>query len=158
MLVHYRIGGTASNGVDSAALSGTATIPAGERTTRLLVMPIDDALTERMETVELGLMSSPAGIPPTYQIGTPSRGAAVIVDNDRQRPNSALLPDGMFHLQAEGADGNWFRIEASNNLNDWFEVDTAQVSEGALHFVDPAAQGSAWRFYRLLPALSPEIQ
>ena len=42
LTVTYDLGGTASNGVDYVELPGTATIPAGEQSTLISVVPIDD--------------------------------------------------------------------------------------------------------------------
>jgi len=49
--VLYRIGGTASNGVDYVRLSGVARIPAGAKAAPIEVIPIDDLLDEGTETV-----------------------------------------------------------------------------------------------------------
>jgi hypothetical protein len=154
--VHYRIGGTAANGVDYVELTGAVGIPAGERLARIVVIPIDDRIREPLETVELGLVQ--ATTDPSYQVGPQRRAAAVIVDNDSRRPTSSVLRDGMFHLQADAEDGTWLRIAASTNLLDWSEIGTCEVTDGALHFVDPEAQGTGPRFYRVQPALSPDLQ
>src|SRR6266567_1094390 len=57
--VLYHIGGTASNGVDYVALSNIVTIPAGAFAANIVVTPIDDALVEGPETVELRLIPPP---------------------------------------------------------------------------------------------------
>ena len=68
-MVSYAIGGTASNGVDYLALPATVTIPAGQRKATIVVVPIDDSLPERIETVVLALrlpMDWPTNtLPPT---------------------------------------------------------------------------------------------
>src|ERR1043166_2602156 len=99
LLVSYRIGGTASNGVDYATLPGFVTIPAGERAARIVITPIDDKIAEGPETVVLSLAIPPSPLavinpPPPYVIGFPGRAAAVIADNDRERPPTCCLSDG----------------------------------------------------------------
>ncbi len=55
--VHFTMGGTAINGVDYAALSGTAMIPAGSgaRTVDLVISPTPNAIVGPLETVTLSL-------------------------------------------------------------------------------------------------------
>ncbi len=55
LTVNYTIGGTAQNGVDYATLSGTATIPAGQKFIDVFITPIDDAVAEDVETVVITL-------------------------------------------------------------------------------------------------------
>lgn len=45
------ISGTATNGTDYTALSGTVTIPSGSASTTVAVTPVDDTLVESMETI-----------------------------------------------------------------------------------------------------------
>jgi hypothetical protein len=85
--VFYRIGGTASNGVDYAELSHSVEIPAGQRRAHVIVRPLDDNLFEGTETVILKLIE-PADcdlIPPPadcYDVGRSYIARAVIRDND----------------------------------------------------------------------------
>jgi len=153
LTVFYAVGGTASNGVDYIALPGQVTIPAGHRAARIEVIPIDDAIPERIETVLLSLQSTPApaGSPPDYQIGFPRRAAAIILDNDQPRPRCGRLVDGMFHFCEPGTNGYSFYLRASTDLVNWFPLCTNVVTEGAIHFVDPDASGIGSRFYRATP-------
>src|SRR5262249_44627876 len=75
--VLYEIHGTASNGVDYVAIPDTVVIPAGRRSARIIITPIDDALPEHIETVVLRLLDAD-----TYNVGQPRRAAALILDND----------------------------------------------------------------------------
>jgi len=156
--VPYRIAGTASNGVDYRELSGVVAVPAGERVARIVVLPVDDLIRERIETVDLGLIIPPTDpiIPPPYLVGPQRRAAAIIVDNDAERPPSILLADGLFHLTVGASDGTWLRVEASADLQGWTELGTCEVTDGALHFVDPESQAVGHRFYRVAPALPPD--
>jgi hypothetical protein len=152
--VRYHIGGTASNTLDYATLSGQVTIPAGGRAARIVVVPVDDRLAEGIETVVLALAPSDTD-PPSYTIGRSSRAAAIIVDNDALRPRCVRLPGGLFHVCVPGTDGDGYRLEASSNLTDWVTLCTSVVSDGAIHFVDPDVQALPYRFYRALPDATP---
>jgi subtilisin-like proprotein convertase family protein len=77
LTVYYAIGGSATNGVDYNALSGSLTISAGATSGVVTVKPIDDTLVETSETVILTLSSSAS-----YKIGTHSSATVVIADND----------------------------------------------------------------------------
>jgi len=154
LTVFYAIGGTASNGIDYVTLPGQVTIPAGHRSASIEMVPIDDAIPERIETVVLALQPSPStatGGPPAYLIGFPSRAAALILDNDQPRPPCHRLVDGTFHLCAPGTNGFGFCIRASADLVNWSPLCTNIVTEGAVHFVDPDAAQSGKRFYRVTP-------
>jgi hypothetical protein len=153
LAVDYTISGNASNGVDYALLSGSVTIGAGRRTSRIVVVPIDDSLMEGIESVRLTLKSSD-----DYRIGFPPRAGAIIVDNDRPRPTCRIISDGDFHLCRPATNGFSFRIEASTNLIHWTAVCTNVVTDGALHFVDPDASALSSRFYRIAaePPLPPD--
>jgi hypothetical protein len=156
LLLTYRIGGTASNGVDYQELPGFVTIPAGERGTRILVTPIDDKIAEGPESVVLSLTIPPSPLavinpPPPYIIGYPGRAAAVIADNDGERPPTRCLSDGLFHGCWPGTNGFGYRIELSTNLINWTSVCTNIVTDGAIHFIDPDTSDFEHRFYRAAP-------
>ena len=156
LTVVYGIGGSASNGVDYAALPGFVTIPAGERGARIVVTPIDDTEVEGPETVVLSLQIPPSplgaiNVPPAYVIGFPGKAAAVIADNDGIRPPIRCLSDGLFHACWEGTNGFCYRIEISSNLVEWLPVCTNSVTDGAIHFVDPDTLDFPHRFYRAVP-------
>jgi hypothetical protein len=157
LTVYYRVDGTASNGVDYAQLSGVVTIPAGRRAAEFKLVPIDDLLWERLETVVLRLCVPPATTAdaPPYLIGYPGRAAAIIVDNDAPRPTTSMLCDRCFHFMRPGANGTCWRIEWSSNLVDWTSIGTTTVTDGALHFVDPDADDAEQRWYRAVPDSSP---
>ena len=153
LTVFYTVSGTASNGADYKLLPGTVVIPAGQRSAPVFILPADDTLPERIETVVLGLIEPPYGspLPSPYIIGKPARAAAIIVDNDQPRPCTGRLNDRCFHLTQPANNGDWFRIEYSTNLVDWEVLFTNTVTDGAVHFVDPDADESSQRFYRVVP-------
>src|SRR2546421_11360412 len=152
------ISGTASNGIDYETLPGSVTIPAGERSARITITPLDDAFVRPIETVILKLILPPEttpAAPPQYQIGFPGKAEAIIVQNDGPRPPCCKLADDSFHLCRPGTNGLWFRIECSTNLLHWIPVCTNMVTDGGVHFVDPDAKDSANRFYRTIPEPNP---
>ncbi|MHC4249013.1 MAG: Calx-beta domain-containing protein, partial [Planctomycetota bacterium] len=77
--VDYEVdaGSTATSGTDYAALLGTVTIPAGEDSAKIPVMPIDDDEKEDTETVVVTLLAGPA----SYDIGSPGAATLRIFDN-----------------------------------------------------------------------------
>jgi hypothetical protein len=94
LAVYYHVDGTASNGVDYAELPGMVTIPAGHRAVEFKVVPIDDRLPERLETVVLRLRVPPdltSNVPP-YLVGYRGRAAVTTV------------PDGAIHFVDPDAD------------------------------------------------------
>ena len=149
--VKYHIGGTASNGVDYTELSGLVTIPAGARSARITVIPLEDTVIEYQETVVLELAPAPdSADAPSYIVGEARRAAAIIADNDR-RPPCMRLPGGLYHLCRPASGGQRLRVEASCNLVDWTPLSSVTVTDGAFHFVDADADGLPHRFYRLVP-------
>jgi hypothetical protein len=161
LTVEYAISGTASNGVDYAALSGEVTIPAGRRFALITIVPLEDIdPTARLfDTVVLALKQQPAataGNPPPYLVGWPGKAGAVILEeNDVLRPSTGTLPDGCFHLGMLGTNGLNFCIQVSTNLTDWTSVCTNTVVKSAIHFVDPEACGLTNRYYRAVPVPGP---
>ncbi len=111
LTVHYRLSGSASNGVDYAALNGLVTIPAGQLRASVVVMPYEDGLVEGTETVvaELVPIACPAIFPPSpacYQVGDPARAVAFIRDNDakNQPPKVELVRPENEQLFRPGTD------------------------------------------------------
>jgi hypothetical protein len=159
LTVLYAIRGTASNGVDYVTLPGSVTIPAGRRSARVVVIPIDDTEVEGIETVILALTPSPLDVyPPPYKVGCPGKAAAIILDNDTPPPPPIRLPDGSFHVTWPATLGSGYRIESSPDLQNWTLCLSNVVTGPVLNYVDPDASSSAMQFYRVVeePALVPE--
>jgi hypothetical protein len=152
LTVHYALRGMAVNGVDYELLPDTVTIPAGRRTARVVIVPIDDRLVERIETVVLRLEESAL-----YTVGRWGRAAAIIVDNDLPRPGNLCLADKLFHLRAPGTNGTCYRVQFSSNFVDWEVTEANLVTDDAIHFVDPEAPDFSMRFYRVLPVSEVDI-
>jgi hypothetical protein len=77
----------------------------------------------------------------------------VIVDNDGPTPVAGSLPDHVFHLCLPGERGVPYRIEASDNLTDWFPVHDAVCEDGNVRYADSTAEALRHRFYRLRPVV-----
>lgn len=151
--VGYEIGGTATNGIQYMTLPGEVTIPAGEHSAIITVVPIDDGPPEINMTVILKIKIST-----NYVVGFPQRAAAYILDGPQVRPASEVTIDRCFHLKGDGPDGAWFRIDYTTDLNTWTSLCTNQVVNGSIDFVDPDAQDDGLRYYRAVPQDSAPTQ
>jgi len=60
LTVHYTLGGAATEGTDYDALSGSAVIADGKEDKTVTITPVDDALAEGVESVELTVSANPA--------------------------------------------------------------------------------------------------
>jgi N-acetylneuraminic acid mutarotase len=99
LTVVYKLGGTASNGIDYEQLLGSVTIPAGSLSATIQVKPIDDSVVEPNETVTATVLADDA-----YTIGTQSAATITIYDNDSTtsptgvkinfQPTSSAIPSG----------------------------------------------------------------
>ena len=147
----FRLGGTASDGVDYVAITSPLMIPAGQRSARIVIRPMDDNRPEPVETVVVTLLEND-GAGPGYVLGRPSRGAAIIADNDHPRPPSIRLHDGRFNVCLPVNMAHCFRVETTRDFKLWTPVCTVQVNEGMAHYVDPDAPTASHQFYRLVPA------
>jgi hypothetical protein len=150
LTVNYDIGGTASNGVDYVALPGYVTVPAGERSAFITIVPIDAEPPDVTKTVILTLDES-TNTPPDYIVGIPPRAAAIIVDRPGPYPVSSALPDKCFRMSRPGPDGAWFSIDSSSDLVNWTPICTNQVVNGSIDFIDPNAPNSSGGYYRVVP-------
>ena len=129
LTVAYSIGGTATNGANYVLLPGSVTIPAGEHTALITIIPLGDAPADTILTVILTLT------PGSYVIGQPPSAAAVILETPVMPPPTAVLPDKCFLLAANGPDGAWFHIESTADLFNWTPICTNQVIHGFINFV-----------------------
>ena len=94
LTVYYTISGTATPGVDYLALAGSVTIPAGQSSVAIDLVPIDDKMVEQTEVVVLAL--SPRA---SYSIDTPASATVTIADNDITTPSTpAPAPDHQIYL------------------------------------------------------------
>ncbi len=171
LTVFYSISGTATNGVDYAALPGFVTIPAGIVGANIIIDPIADGVPEPPETVGITLQPPPLGVdPPPYVVGaslTMQRSAGVSIRDSRPPPAQLYvnrLLNGHFLVPRPGppiataataAPPAIWKVEASTNLMDWEEIGTVESSETVDEFVDLNAGTFTQRFYRFSPATTP---
>jgi hypothetical protein len=148
LTVSYSLGGTATNGLDYVTLSNSVTIPAGQRTALIVIVPLDDGLPGKTSSVVLRLTSSA-----DYVIGRPASAAAIILDAPSVHP--VVLPDKTFHVSAGGPNGAWFHVEYTTDLHTWTALCTNQVIHGSIDFLDPDAPTDQVRFYRAVPETNP---
>jgi Bacterial Ig domain len=152
--VAYDIGGSASNGVDYVTLPGFVTIPSGQHSALITIVPIDDGPPDITKTVILTLTPS-TNTPPDYLLGLPRKAAAIILDSAGPQPVTGMLPGNCFHLVIPGPDAAWFHLDCSTDLLNWTPVCTNQAINGCIDFLDPDAQSNTARFYRAVPLFSP---
>jgi len=123
LVVNYTIAGTATNGTDYATLTGTATIAAGQSFVDVLVDPINDAIAEGDETIQLTLTTG------DYNLDSNSSGEVTILAND---PTIPIQPINI--SQSEGNSGTSsyaFTVELSNASDEVVTVDYATVNGSA---------------------------
>jgi hypothetical protein len=129
--VYFRTEGAAIAGVDYLPMSNVVTIPAGERSTVVILEPLDDQDPEGDESVlvilEPSICADIFPMPPDcYEVGRLSVAEAVIRDGENPIPNNpprismvSPLPGETFLnpasvwliAKAEDADGNVERVE-----------------------------------------------
>ena len=119
--IFFTVSGTALPGVDYVALTSPAIIPAGSNSVSIEVVPLDDSQAESNEVVLVTVIAGP-----DYTPGPSAIAAAVISDDDNQRPvltflsptNGAVLvfPTNVpVAVTATDADGSVTRVEFYGN-------------------------------------------
>jgi hypothetical protein len=164
--VWYSIHGTAENGRDYLEIPGgnnawgSVEIPAGRRSVRITIQPLNDDQPERVETVVLKLEPAPILAPiELYHIGLPDCAGAIILDDDSQmNPSVQGLADGTFHVMLPGQNGLAYRLECSTNLREWVSVADGVVTDGRIHYVDPTPNREGNRFYRVRPIVTQAME
>ena len=123
LTVNYTISGTASNGVDyvnflgGGALSGTITFAAGDSTTNITFVPVDDSVSEPLETVVLTVANG---------VGYVAAGSAIATITDNDAP---------FLIASAGSAGSMFERHtndyASVKLTRWGDTSVPATVEAA---------------------------
>jgi hypothetical protein len=75
LTIFFTVSGTATPGEDYGAIGNSVTIPAGEMSASVTVLPIDDGVAESSESVVLNLANQT-----TYVIGSPRSGTVTIAN------------------------------------------------------------------------------
>jgi acetyl esterase/lipase len=106
LVVHYRLGGRAQNGIDYQALTGSVSIAPGVATANVVVVPINDLVIEPSETVILTLEASAS-----YALGAATTASAYVADNDAVafRPTVSVLVTDL-DASEPGTNGGAFTI------------------------------------------------
>jgi hypothetical protein len=127
LTVNYTVGGTATPDSDYTAFSGSITIPTGQQSGSLAIIPIDDTEIEPLETVILTLSTGTG-----YTVGEPSSATVNIISNDVEPPvgNIALnktttSSSGTERPSSKAVDGiytidNWW---GASPYPQWWSVD-----------------------------------
>jgi len=114
--VNYTVGGTATSVLDYAALSGTATILAGQNSVSVTVTPVDDNVIEPTETVTLTITSGTDGTN-AYTAAVGNETASVdIIDNDANVDAKRTLAIVRTAHAAEPATNGGFRVQLPTNI------------------------------------------
>lgn len=149
LTVHYSVTGDAENGVDFAELPGSITIPAGERSAEISVLPIADQIAEADESFVLELQADSA-----YDVGLKSqRTAHGSIRNSAAAPAGATpvfqnteLNDftffgGNFSTLSDPDEGDVLQAEIATLPEDSYSAQLFQtidepVSEGDILFAE----------------------
>ncbi|MBI5387365.1 MAG: carboxypeptidase regulatory-like domain-containing protein [Verrucomicrobia bacterium] len=105
LVVSYLVSGTAVSGLDYQALAQTLTIPAGQNSATIRIVPINSASTGA-KTVVISLSDTPA-----YNVYSQNKATVTIQDN---LPIVTLRASG---TAAEGGSGGSFTIERTTDVN-----------------------------------------
>lgn len=130
LVVHVAYAGQATPGLDYLALPETVTLPAGESSVTLNVVPLDDLLVEASgnETVTATLQPHPA-----YTIGVFNPATATIADNDTYA-NTAPAGAAVRVTSESSVTLTWtdnfetntkYRVRRSTNQTTWTGFDAA---------------------------------
>ncbi len=106
LTVDYALGGTAEHGTDYISPGGVVTIPAGQASASIVIVPVDDAIGEPPQTVIVQLRSGPR-----YLTGPEWSATATILDNDVPDV-SVTVSNG---LCTESGHPGVFRIQTSGS-------------------------------------------
>ena len=113
--VIYTVGGTAGSGDYTPALSGTATISAGQPSVDVTITPVDDGVVEDSETVVLTLVDTV-----DYDLGA-STTATVKIGDDAPTVVSTVPASGASNVAVDQNITVTFS-EAVNVTGSWFSV------------------------------------
>ncbi len=110
LVVNYAVSGTATNGTDYAALSGTITIPDTASGADLIITPVDDALAEGSESVTVTVLPGTG-----YGPEIPASATLYITDNDALATQVGFTSATGATTEAPGALGEYRDIPVTLN-------------------------------------------
>ncbi len=139
LTVHYKISGTATNGIDyntSLPLPTSVTILAGSSTALITINPDDDALVEGNEVVVLSLLANAA-----YTRGSPSSATVTIADNDLAPPLPAVsITTNLPNASETGPTAGQFTVSRTGSTASPLTVNYAidgTATNGTDYMIDP---------------------
>lgn len=109
LIVKYSVTGSANPGFDYQALPGTITIPAGQQSALIEVVPFDDAGAELNETVVVSILPDAS-----YTVGSLSSATVQITDNDKPLV-SVKAPDAQ--ASEPGTDKGGFMFKRTGDIS-----------------------------------------
>jgi hypothetical protein len=116
LTVNYTVSGTATNGTDYTALSGSAVILAGQSSVTVALIPVDDATVEGNETAILTIAAGTG-----YTVGANSSATVIIADNDGAAPAAVDVPTmnewGMIVFMLFAGIASLYYLRRQNRLN-----------------------------------------
>lgn len=121
LLVEFSVTGTAQNGVDYEYIADSITIPAGQESATLTVLPYDDGIAEEDETVIISLKEGPL-----YQIDSSKATAKIsIIDNSGNPVQEFPLAEGVSPTKT-------WTIECNS------PIDAASINTRNVYVADPS--------------------
>ncbi len=151
LTVAYTLGGTAVEGDDYAALSGSVVIPAGVGFVDVTIAPVDDALLESAESVMLTIspMDCPELFPAAecYIVGASASALLTILDNEI--PPTVTL-DTMQNTNVAGSPaqglGSFTAFATNGHIVSYqVRVDGALKISGVTGYTNPPAPGTPFQ-------------
>ncbi|HYG65215.1 MAG TPA: Calx-beta domain-containing protein [Thermoanaerobaculia bacterium] len=136
LTVRYTVSGTALQGVDAAPLAGALTIPAGETSAVLPVLPVDDAVLEGSEALVVTLEAG-AG----YVREAPASVSVRIADTDFD-PAVPVVSIAATDFTAS---------EPGNNTGTFTVTRTGSTAASLVAFIQPGGQAREGSDYLTLP-------
>ena len=135
MTVRYALSGTASNGVDYPDDPLTVTIPAGQSTAEILIVPEDDWEAELTETVVVTLLPSM-----DYQLKPPITATGYIVDNDENVVTLAVVDGHSFERVALDTLAFQLTRLGDTNLELFVSYTTGGTAVPGLDYLEPISE------------------
>lgn len=139
LTVSYTVSGTATNGADYAALTGSVTIAAGQTSAAIDLVPVNDA---ELETGEMAILTLAAS--PLYTVGSPATASVSIGDNDLDATKPIVSAIASDYAAAEPGLGK--------NTGTFHVTRTGSTSTALTVTVDLAGDAGNGTDYAALPA------
>ncbi len=149
LTVNLAVSGTATAGSDYQPLATSVVIPAGASSTVLTVMPIDDAIIESTESVELSLAFGGS-----YLIGSAAGASLMLADNDFAAPGPviSLRRSGPTMIVSwNSVPGTVYRMHYKNSMTDanWIPLGSPVTATGTSASYSDVPPTNSMRLYKV---------